>query len=85
MPDDPQTSVRITACHNTGLSLTTATGQALQLAAISADGAALATGPAFVAQIESAIIDAYRDHLRGHGYLQQIRLAPASAPRKRAA
>jgi hypothetical protein len=55
-----------------GITVTDCEGRPAQLAAINSRGNVVAAGPEVARAAWSATVEAYRNHLRGHGHLRAI-------------
>ncbi|EMR0463413.1 hypothetical protein [Stenotrophomonas maltophilia] len=61
-----------------GITVTDGEGRPAQLAVIDGRGRVLAVGPEVAKAAWSASVEAYRNHLRGHGHLRAIKHPGAS-------
>lgn len=55
-----------------GITVTDSEGQPAQLAVIDSRGCIVAAGPEVAKAAWSASIEAYRNHLRGHGHIRAL-------------
>ncbi len=55
-----------------GVTVTDGEGRPAQLAVIDGQGQVIAAGPLVAKAVWTASIEAYRNHLRGHGYLKVL-------------
>lgn len=56
-----------------GITVTDGEGRPAQLAVIDARGSIVAAGPEVARAAWSASVEAYRNHLRGHGHLRALK------------
>ncbi|MDH0273192.1 MULTISPECIES: hypothetical protein [unclassified Stenotrophomonas] len=56
-----------------GITVTDGEGRPAQLAVIDSRGNVIAAGPEVARAAWSAAVEAYRNHLRGHGHLRAIK------------
>jgi hypothetical protein len=56
-----------------GITVTDCEGRPAQLAVIDSRGKVVAVGPEVARAAWSASVEAYRNHLRGHGHLRSLR------------
>lgn len=56
-----------------GITITDGEGRPAQLAVIDSSGKIVAAGPAVAKAAWAASVEAYRNHLRGHGHLRVLR------------
>lgn len=56
-----------------GITVTDDEGMPAQLAVVDHRGCVIATGPEVAKAAWAATVEAYRNHLRGHGHLRAIR------------
>lgn len=56
-----------------GITVTDGEGQPAQLAVIDSKGRIVAAGPEVAKAAWSATVEAYRNHLRGHGHIRSLK------------
>jgi len=72
-PEQSSRQLTISAVVFEGVSVTDAMGRPASLAVIDQAGVVVATGPAVAQAVWDASVEAYRNHLQGHGHLRALR------------